>query len=312
MSKGVIITGADGFIGSHTVELFLAKGYRVLALDVPVKPNRLSPHPNLVYMHFDMMLCNEYIRIKNLIDTFNEPFDYFIHFAWYGSAGEKRKVLTEQLLNVNATNACIELASDAGCKKFVCAGSLMEYEVERATHYDGPETSTNYYGLAKLAAHYSAKQRAKELNIDLVWAIITNVYGPRETSSRFIKSTIERCLNKETLTFNSNGLQMYDFVYVEDAAIAFYQLAELGKNNQEYLIGSGEPKQLYKFVDEICEECNSGKAYFNMLGKVDSELPISIFSTFNTETDTGFKAQTPFREGIRKTKEWLEEWLKDD
>ena len=299
MNKKVIITGADGFIGSYVVNEFVSNGYEVLAFGTKEKPSRLpTDNPFIKYVQWDMMTPS--------YPTYSGEYEYFLHFAWYGSSGELRKNFTEQMKNVYATDRCIRIAKDMGCKKFICAGSLMEYEVERATHYFGPTTSTNYYGLAKLAAHYSAKQTAKEVGIDLVWAIITNAYGVGETAPRFVKTTIEKCLRGEQLEFNSNGLQMYDFIYVSDAARVFYKLAELGYNNCEYVIGSGNPQQLFKFVHTIAEICGNDKVYFNMMNKVDSDLPRDIFDVCPLRMRTGFVPEVSFEEGIKKTKEWIE------
>ena len=50
----VIITGADGFVGSYTVKHFLNNGKKVLALDMGAEARRLEAHPNLVYMQCDI------------------------------------------------------------------------------------------------------------------------------------------------------------------------------------------------------------------------------------------------------------------
>mgnify|MGYP002571009597 FL=1 len=47
--KNVIITGADGFVGSYTVERFLKEGCKVLALDMGKEPRRLKGHENLIH-----------------------------------------------------------------------------------------------------------------------------------------------------------------------------------------------------------------------------------------------------------------------
>lgn len=306
MERRVIITGADGFIGSKTVETFLEAGWHVLALDANEVPRRLVEHPHLKYVCWDMLSENWSSLFEHWPRAKEEEYSCFIHFAWAGSAGPERKDLLLQMKNVYATDKCVRLAKAFGCKTFVGAGSLMEYEVESAAHYDGPLTSINHYGMAKLAAHYSAKQKAAEEGIDFVWAIITNVYGPGETAPRFINNTIKRILAGEELTFNSNGFQNYDFVYIDDAAFAFYLLAQYGVSNREYVISSGKARPLYLFVDAITKVCKGPTPCFNLMNKVDCALPIQIFSNFNIETDTGFITRVDFEEGIRRTKEWLE------
>ena len=80
----VIITGADGFVGSYTVKHFLDHGKTVLALDMGAEPHRLKQHPNLKYMQCDIT------NIKSMMEKIPQGvYDTFIHFAWAGSAGKK-------------------------------------------------------------------------------------------------------------------------------------------------------------------------------------------------------------------------------
>jgi len=80
--KNVIITGADGFVGSYTVKHFLDNGCKVLALDICEKPHRLTQNANMQYMQCD--ISNRDAMLKNIP---HDVYDTFIHFAWAGSAG---------------------------------------------------------------------------------------------------------------------------------------------------------------------------------------------------------------------------------
>ena len=77
----VIITGADGFVGSYTVKHFLNEGKVVLALDMGSVARRLEAHPNLTYMQCD--ITNTQAMLENIE---HDVYDTFIHFAWAGSA----------------------------------------------------------------------------------------------------------------------------------------------------------------------------------------------------------------------------------
>lgn len=308
-NKKAVITGADGFIGSVTTKLFLDIGWQVLALDSNDQPKRLQEHPNLIYLQWDMMdyrygwdqTLSQYFPTKE-----EDNYSVFVHFAWAGSSGNLRSSMEIQMENAYATAACVELAQQFGCQAFVGAGSLMEYEVAQAAHYSNAPTSVNYYGLAKLSAHYMAKQAAKTHGIDFIWGIITNAYGPGETAPRFINTVLRKIIHNEPLEFNSNGLQNYDFVYIDDVAMAFYLMALVGKNNHEYVIGSSEAKELYKFVLEIIEVTKYNKIpQFNMANRIDCELNREVFSTFEISTETGWHPRTSFADGIAKTLEWL-------
>lgn len=305
-NKKAVITGADGFIGAATTNYFIEQGWQVLAIDLAPEPKRLSSQPGLTYVSWDM-LNDDWSLLEPFFPTQgSDRYDCFIHFAWSGSAGELRKDLTHQMRNVRAMENCVELAKHLGCKTFVGAGSLMEYEVAAASHNNCALTSTNYYGLAKLNAHYFAKHLVAQTDMKFVWGIITNVYGPGETAPRFINTTLRKLLNGETLEFNSSGLQNYDFVYIDDAARAFYGMGLYGEDNREYVLGSGSVRPLYQFVIDMTKITNiSVPIHFDLGNRVDCELDTKVFSTFELETGTGWRPLYSFEEGIKRTMEWL-------
>ena len=99
----VIITGADGFVGSYTVKHFLNEGKVVLALDMGSVARRLEAHPNLTYMQCD--ITNTQAMLENIE---HDVYDTFIHFAWAGSAGEARIDYNLQMQNALNTVECMK------------------------------------------------------------------------------------------------------------------------------------------------------------------------------------------------------------
>ena len=130
--KKAVITGADGFVGSNTVQCFLDHGVEVLAFDILEVPRRLKPQLGLTYK------CVDISNVHQLHDNIpaNE-IDAFVHFAWAGSAGSLRTNYNLQLQNALNTVECLKIAKQQGCARFVCAGSIMEREVEAAVHCQG-------------------------------------------------------------------------------------------------------------------------------------------------------------------------------
>ena len=120
--KNVIITGADGFVGSYTVKYFIENSCKVLALDMSEAPRRLTVGENLEYMQCDIS------NIATMLEKIpHDVYDTFIHFAWAGSAGEARIDYNLQMQNALKTVECMKAAKELGCSRFVCAGSIMEY-----------------------------------------------------------------------------------------------------------------------------------------------------------------------------------------
>ena len=297
----VIITGADGFVGSYTVKHFLNEGKTVLALDMGPVPHRLEEHPNLTYMQCDIT------DVKGMLAIIaKDTYDTFIHFAWAGSAGEARIDYNLQMGNALNTVECLKAAKELGCSRFVCAGSIMEYEVEAAIHSQGSHPGMGYiYGMGKHIAHCMCKSVAANIGIDLLWPMITNAYGVGELSPRFVNTTLRKIINKEPLQFTA-GTQNYDFVYVSDVAKAFYLVAEKGEPFCEYMIGSGNAKPLREFIIEMVGSCGPDcTPLFGDVPFTGTNMPLNTFAIDAIRKDCGFIPDVSFGEGTKMTMEWL-------
>lgn len=297
----VIISGADGFVGSHTVKIFLEQGKQVLALDIGEKPNRLKVHENLIYTQCDI---SDTTSMLNSIP--NGLYDTFIHFAWEGSSGASRIDYNLQLKNAINTVECMKVAKKLGCSRFVGAGSIMEYEMETTIHKQGSQPGMGYiYGMGKHIAHCMCKSIAANIGIDLVWPMITNAYGVGELSPRFVNTTLRKIIENEPLQFTA-ATQNYDFVYVTDVAKAFYLVSDKGKPFYEYIIGSGNARPLKEFILEMRDSCAPNSVLnFGDIEFTGTNMPLGIFDNTPISQDCGFKPEVSFAEGTKRTMDWL-------
>lgn len=297
--KKVVITGANGFVGNALVKELLNHGVEVIALAREGARNSIPKEVRFVPYQLE-----DSNRIAELIP--DRDIDVFYHFAWAGSAGSARADTALQLQNAQWTVECLRSAKEINCKRFVCAGSIMEHETISAAYAQGNRPGLGYiYGSGKLVAHTMCMSIAAELGIDLIWAKITNAYGEGELSPRFVNTTIRKIINNEPVQFTA-GTQNYDFIYITDVAKAFYLLGEKGKPFSHYIIGSSNARPLKEFILEMKTSIAEDKEFiFGDVPFTGINLPLDIFETSKIEEDTGFKAEISFYEGVRLTKDWL-------
>lgn len=301
--KKVIVSGANGFVGSALVKELTAHGIEVIALDLEGHTDNLPDSPLVKFYPFNLIQAEEAEQVIEERDA-----DTFYHFGWAGSAGPARADTALQLQNAQWTVDCLRLAKKLGCTRFVNAGSIMETETIKAVFQAGNKPGLGYiYGSGKLAAHAMCKSVAADIGIDLVWAMITNAYGVGERSPRMVNTTIQKCIRGEAPQFTA-GTQNYDFVYIDDVARAFRLIGENGKPFCEYLIGSSHAKPLKEFLLEMKEAIAPDLDFiFGDIPFTGVNLSLDDFDCSVTEKDTGFRAEISFAEGCRRTRDW---WAK--
>ena len=301
MDMNVVVTGATGFVGQWLVnELIVANNYvYILARDKNKVPSNWKNNVKIIECGLE--------KLKLLDDSWcmeHKP-EVFYHLAWAGTAGEQRADVDLQLRNVKFTVDAVNLAKRIGCKKFINAGSIMEYEAVKYMMQDSAKPGMGYvYSSAKLTADFMAKAVANNIGISYINIIISNIYGKGEYSVRFLNSTLRKMLNNEKISMTS-GLQLYDFIYVQDAARAIRIVGEKGEKSKNYYIGNKEQKTLKDFVVEMKKILQSDSEIG--FGDIEFEGPMLNYKEFDTYAvyELGFDIEVSFEDGIKKTKEWL-------
>lgn len=302
--KEVIVTGANGFIGSEVVRQLSSQGVFVYAVVKDRNVNLASigqlNNVKIIYCPLDNLRT-----LPKQISSTN--IDIFYHFAWAGIAGMARGDYDLQMGNVKWTGDAVEAAALLGCKKFIFASSIMEYELEKVMQAEKTPAIGHIYSIAKKAATSLGMTLAGAKGIEYIPAIISNVYGAGEISERLVNSTIRKLLNQEETRFSSCE-QMYDFIYITDAGRAFVELGKNGNKNRKYYIGSGKPQKLRSYIEVLRDIVDPTQELgFSKLGGTSEiiSLEYNEFDMNSIYEDTGFIPKVSFEDGIKKTLDWL-------
>ena len=296
-----VITGATGFVGDWLVKELLKQNDEVTVIVRDKK--RLKTEWNTSVKVVEASL--DQIATLDISDFKNEKVDIFFHFAWAGTSGNERGDVKLQLKNVEATCNAVELATRLGCKRFVNAGSIMEYEAMQNISLDGAKPGMgNIYSIAKMTADFMAKAVATKEEIEFINVIISNIYGAGERSARFLNTTLRKMLKGESIAM-THGNQPYDFIYVTDAVKAIVLSAKKGEANSTYYIGNTKQQPLRKYILQMKAVLESESEI--LFGKVPLTGIMLTYKEFDTKKleRMGFIPEVSFEEGIIRTRDWI-------
>lgn len=296
-----IVTGATGFVGQWLVRELCGSGY-----DVTVVVRSLRKVPDDWIGKIEIVECSilDYGNVP--VDTFRcRGYDLFFHLAWAGTSGPDRADYGIQLQNIQAACEAFKLSIRLGCRRFINAGSVMEYEAMQYIPRNGARPPAGYiYSTAKLAADFMLKSMASRETVEYINVIISNIYGVGERSERFLNQLLRKMAAGQRIALTS-GEQLYDFIYVTDAVKGIVYAAQNGEGNTAYYIGNRAPQPLKTYILQVKEILGSNAEL--AFGEVPSNGASLSYREFDTNKlhDMGYRMEVPFREGILKTAEWI-------
>lgn len=296
--QSAVITGPTGVIGRALCRELAEEGIRVYAVCRPgsQRLTAIARHPNI---HVVFCALEELNRLPEQIP---EGADAFFHFAWKDTAGQGRDNLDSQVGNIAGTLQAVRCAAQLGCRVFLGAGSQAEYgRVEGLLQDTTPCFPENGYGMAKLCAGQMSRIECKKQKIDHIWVRIVSIYGPGDGKNTMISTVIGKLLEGRIPDL-TEGRQQWDYLYSRDAARAFRLLAESGKSNAVYILGSGESRPLREYIEILRDAMDPSLPLgFGRIPYGPQQVMHLQADIQPLQEDTAFSPSVPFCQGIRET-----------
>lgn len=298
----VIITGANGFIGSHLVKRLNAAGIDIVALvDPRFDYSTIKELSNVSVVAISLQDIESLYSDERMKDA-----DIIYHLAWAGVHASCRNSEDEQLQNIKYSLDVLKLAYHFQISKVLIPGSAAEVSCGDGmiTGKESPAPS-DIYSATKVATRYICQTYALQHSQTLIWPLITSIYGPGRDDKNLISYAIKSLLIGEKPSFTKLE-QQWDYLYIDDLIEALVALGDKGKSCV-YPIGSGEHRKMSEYVEIIHQLINPhlslgiGELPYKNPNKVDNQ----VMDISALKRDTDFSPQTSFEEGITKTIEYF-------
>ncbi len=214
----LLVTGASGFIGRHV--LAALAGRADIEVIATARRRPADPPAGATWREFDLLDPTATGRaLAELRPT------HVLHLAWYAEHGRFWQA-RENLDWLRASVALLQAAADYGCRRFVGAGTCVEYDTALPGPYDElttPCRPATLYGAAKHGFGLTLDRFGAATGLSSAWGRVFLPYGPGETAERLTPAIIRALLAGRAVAL-THGRQRRDFMPVAALARAFIAL----------------------------------------------------------------------------------------
>ena len=301
-NRRVCVTGGAGFLGSFVVQKLRERGAREIFIPTIDQYNLVQQDD-----------------INRLLED-SKP-DLIIHLAAHvGGIGANREHPADFFYdNLMMGVQLMHQAWKFGVEKFVAIGTVCAYPkftpvpFKEDDIWSGyPEETNAPYGLAKKMLLVQAQAYRQQYGFNAVFLLPVNLYGPRDNfnprSSHVIPALIRKCLEAQErgdteVVVWGDGSPTREFLYVEDAAEGILAASERYNGSDPVNLGSGYEISIKDLAEMIARLSGfTGKLVWDT-SKPNGQ-PRRGLDVTRAEQYFGFRAQTIFEEGLRRTIEW--------
>jgi len=326
MSKTYLVTGGAGFIGSNFIHYLLNKHDDILVVNV----DKLTYAGNLenlkavvddkrhVFVQAD--ICDAEV-MQRLFEQYT--IDYVVNFA--AESHVDRSITDPDVFvrtNVMGTLNLLNLAKRAWktgedtYREGVKFQQVSTDEVYGSLGPDGFFTETtpldphSPYSASKASADLLVKAYGDTYKLPVTTTRCSNNYGPYQFPEKLIPLMINNCLNKKSLPVYGDGMQVRDWLYVEDHCKAIDLVLQKGRSGEVYNVGghNEQPniaivKSIIAYVSEKVDPSIDESLIKHVTDRKGHDRRYGIDPSKIRE-ELGWEPETMFAEGIKKTIDW--------
>ncbi len=292
--KKILVSGASGFIGKHCIKILSNRNYEIHALT----RNQEEQNTENIYWHtIDLFNID---KVEKLFKEIKPT--YFLHLAWKVESGlsfgsnenEKWFNLSKKMVNFFYQN---------GGERLVVSGSCFEYDLSTGNailENKNSLKSNNEYGKNKNKLYQYLKLLQKEKGISFAWGRIFFTFGPGQKPASLVPYVISSLRNDKTVE-TTDGNQEYDYLYVEDVALALVSLVEstyVGAVN----ISSGKTIKLKELILKFAKVFDKEHLIKFGVRERPENSPSHVLGNIDLlKKETNWKKQFDIDEAIKKT-----------
>jgi dTDP-glucose 4,6-dehydratase len=314
----LLVTGGAGFIGSNFVHYMRNQheDYQLVNVDLLTyagNPDNLQGITEWSNYRFIQADISDAVKMKTIV---GEGFDAIINFA--AESHVDRSITDPGLFvrtNVTGTQVLLDLARKYNVPRFVQISTDEVYGTLGDVGLFSEETPlapNSPYSASKAGADLLVRAYHETYGMHVNITRCSNNYGPYQFPEKLIPLMITKALKNEPLPVYGDGLNVRDWLYVEDHCRAIDLVLHNGKKGEVYNIGGNNERSNLQVVSTILKELGKPDS---LIGFVEDRLGHDrryAIDASKIRRELGWQPQYDYESGIKKTIEWYlqhGEWL---
>lgn len=300
LSKKLLITGGNGFMGRHLADRFIREGWEVFVVDDKSSPE--TAEWSLSAKFYEQSITDpdveELFRVNN--------FDVVIHLAERSTSMKGDSALDNNHVNTTGLMNILRLTSSYHVGKFIyiSTGSLLPHNVENAID-DSPADPVTTRAVSKYLGEQYVHLWRRLFGINATIVRLSTVYGPGQLPSHgIISNFMYNAVRWKTIDFHGSSSATRDFIYIDDAVFAIYLVVARDFHGPYLNVSSGQATSFKEFLNA----CSS----FMTLPEIDYFDDIGTFQRASLDNELckkelGWRQKFSLEEGLKATYEWYEQ-----
>ncbi|KOR76337.1 dTDP-glucose 4,6-dehydratase [Paenibacillus solani] len=306
----LLVTGGAGFIGSNFILYIMQQypDYQIVNMDSLTYAGNLENlksvegNPNYTFVQAD-------IADKQAVDAiFQQGVDVVVNFA--AESHVDRSILEPEIFvntNVLGTQVLLDASKNYGVTKFVQVstdevyGTLGETGLFSETTLLAPNSP---YSASKAGGDLLVRAYHETFGLPVNITRCSNNYGPYQFPEKLIPLIISRALNDESLPIYGDGLNIRDWLYVEDHCSAIDLVIHQGKIGEVYNIGGNNERTNLHIVTTILEELGKPESLITFVADRPGHDRRYGIDPSKITNELGWKPRHNFETGIKETIRW--------
>ena len=279
MSKNVLVTGGNGFIGSHVVDFLVKKKYNVTTFDLspPIRKN--------------VKFIKGNILDKNCLQFALKNIDFVFHLAAVSDINKVRAIPVKTInTNILGTTYLLEASRNKNVKRFIFASSVYSFG-----------TTGNLYTTSKISSELLIKNYRLLFGQNFTILRYSTAYGPRSREVDAVSIFVERALKNLDIVIFGDGQQKRNYLHVEDLAKGSMMALKQKTKNKIITLASKNNIKMFDLARTIVRLTKSNsKIRFNKKNKRFDDFTSNYSYKNNKESIINWKPKYSLKKGLEQ------------